>query len=236
MVRDVVRAGALCAALALSGCAAHLLPVADGATRRAGAAKVRIEQPLCIAPIRFLTAPANNYSHSVYQIQDALNTKCSITGAPVDEELRAMLASSLTKQFDSEISAEIPPVPLSTSMVNRSRCARDGIRIQAALLSFDCGSELADGTVWLPLMIYSQRTVYSPISIELAVNVIDERSDRVLHSFTAVGEFEQTLSESTYPFGLLRYKTLGGAPISEAFRQALDRAAEEIARWSAEGL
>ena len=147
-----------------------------------------------------------------------------------------MLASSLAKQFESEISAELPPVPLATSVANRSHCAKHGIRIQAAILSFDCGSELADGTVWLPLVIYSHRTAYSPISIELAINVIDEKSDRVLHSFTAVGEFEQTLSDSAYPFGLVRYKTIGGAPISEAFRQALDRSAEEIARWSAEAL
>lgn len=227
---------ALLTASCLSGCAAHLLPVADGAARRTGTAKARLAQPICLAPIRFVTAPASNYSHSVYEFNEALNAKCSINSAPADEELRAMLASSLAKHFESEINAELPPLPLATSVVNRSRCARDGIRIQAALLSFDCGSELADGTFWFPLALYWQRTAYSPISIELAINVIDERSDRVLHSFTAVGEFEQSLSESTYTFGLFRYRVIGGAPISDAFRQALDRAAEEIARWSAEAV
>ena len=233
MLRALLIQALFAAALLSTGCAAHLLPLEDGAPRRAAGNKVRIGQTILIAPIRFLTAPANNYSHSVYQMHDSLSTKCTITGAPVDEELRAMLATSLTKHIEATISAELMPIQPGPRDSKRGRDVRErGLRVQAGLLGFDCGSEISDGTVWLPLMLYAQRTAYSPISIELSISVIDGKTDRVLHSFTTVGEFEEALSEITFPLGIVRYRTNGGAPISEAFRQALDRAAEEIARWA----
>ncbi len=219
-------------ALLLSGCAAHLLPLPDGAPRRATKAKLDLSQPICIGAVQFLTSPALNHINEIYELNDALNSKCSINGAPADEELRAMLATALSSQLNSEISAELPPSPRTSAIFRGTHCSKKGLRIQTALLSYDCGSEVSDGTTWMPLALYWQRTAYTPVSIQLGVNVIDEQSDRVLYSFTAVGEFEQTLSESTYLFGIFRYRTTGGAPISEAFRQALNRSAEEIARWA----
>lgn len=198
----------------LAGCASHILP-RENQRPAPQVGSVRLDAPVYVQPAGY-AVPAGDSSQALpYELSTPLREKCVLQNLPDKDAAARVMASSLSRYVTTEVRTSEPR-------------GRNGIRIVPTVSAIRCGNELSDGTVWAPLFLFSFRSAYAPVEVELHAAAYDAATGELLAVAETVGQFEQEYSDFHGPYFITFTKSARGSTLTDALRSAADRAAAEL--------